>query len=204
MGRIKKDLSLEERTNADKFLERIGEVDTPNVQRIISLVDSHAEEYLFSGELKSFYDKNKSLFKMEAQLKARHILVADKKTAENIIKTLQKSKNIKSKFISLAKEKSTGPSGVNGGDLGWFAPKQMVPEFSNATKKLKIGTITTSPIKTQFGYHVIYLEDKKKASLATFENAKFKISQQLGKERFINQIQTVVDVLKKKAKIEYK
>ncbi len=155
-------------------------------------------------ELKSYYDENKNSFKVEAQLSARHILVKEEATAKDLIKTLQKSNNLKSKFISLAKEKSTGPSGVNGGDLGWFAPKQMVPEFSNAASKLKVGTITASPVKTQFGYHIIYLEDKKKASSATFENAKFQISQQLGKEKFIQQIQTVVDVLKKKAKIEYK
>ncbi len=155
-------------------------------------------------ELKSYYDKNKESFRVEAQLKARHILVKDKVTAKDLIKVLQKSSNLKSKFISVAKEKSTGPSGVNGGDLGWFASKQMVPEFSDAASKLKIGTITTTPIKTQFGYHIIYLEDKKKASVATFENSKFKISQQLGKEKFIQQIQTVVEVLKKNAKIEYK
>jgi len=155
-------------------------------------------------EIKAYYDKNKSAFKRKAQLKARHILVKDEATAKSLIKTLQKSSNLKSKFISLAKEKSTGPSGANGGDLGWFAPAQMVPAFSKAAGNLKIGTITTTPVKTQFGYHIIYLEDKKKAMTATFKDAQLQIKQQLGKEKFIKQIQTVVDVLKKNAKIEYK
>ncbi len=155
-------------------------------------------------ELKSFYDKNKKLFKVGVQLKARHILVPDEKTAKDLIKILKNSKNLKSKFIALAKEKSTGPSGANGGDLGWFPLEKMVPEFSKAANELKIGTASLTPVKTQFGYHIIYLEDKKKATTTKFENAQFQISQQLGREEFIKQIQSIVDKLKKKAKIEYK
>ncbi|MCK5110025.1 MAG: peptidylprolyl isomerase [Arcobacteraceae bacterium] len=155
-------------------------------------------------ELKSFYDKNKKLFKVGEQLKARHILVADEKTAKDLIKVLKSSKNLKSKFISLAKEKSTGPSGANGGDLGWFPLEKMVPEFSKAASELKVGTASLTPVKTQFGYHIIYLEDKKKATTATFENAQLQISQKLGREKFIAEIQSIVDGLKKKAKIVYK
>ena len=155
-------------------------------------------------QMKKFYDKNQKLFKVDMQLKARHILVSNKKTAKDLIKILNKSKNLKSKFIALAKEKSIGPSGKNGGDLGWFSLKTMVPEFSNAAKKLSVNTITKTPVKTQFGYHIIYLEDKKKASTVSFEQAKRNIKQQIGQEKFIKYIQNIVDDLKKKAKIEYK
>lgn len=156
------------------------------------------------AELKDFYSKNPKAFKVSLQLKARHILVKDEKSAKEIIKTLEKSKDLKTKFIALAKEKSTGPSGATGGDLGWFTLEKMVPEFSNATNALKIGTITTKPVKTQFGFHIIYLEDKKKASTISFEKAQAKIKQEVGKTKFIKQIQTIVDELKKKAKITYK
>ena len=156
------------------------------------------------ADMKKFYDKNKSMFKMPAQLKARHILVATEQEAKDIIKTLQSSKNVLPKFKQLAKEKSTGPSGKNGGDLGWFSPKQMVPEFSQAASNIKVNSITTKPVKTQFGFHIIYLEDKKKETTASFDQAQFQIKQQVGKEKFIKKVQDIVSKLKKKAKIEYK
>ncbi len=155
-------------------------------------------------ELKSFYDKNKKSFDIPTQLKARHILVKDEKTAKSIIKSLSKSKKLKNDFIAKAKTKSTGPSGANGGDLGWFTMDKMVPEFSKATNALKVGTITKKPVKTQFGFHIIYLEDKKKASKASYKEAKNQIKQEIGKQKFIEQIQAIVEELKKKAKITYK
>jgi parvulin-like peptidyl-prolyl isomerase len=153
-------------------------------------------------DLKAFYEKNKDKFTQKAVLKARHILVNDKKIAQDIIKTLNNSKNLKADFIKLAKEKSTGPSGINGGDLGWFEPKQMVPEFSSAAQKLKKDSITTEPIKTQFGYHIIYLEDKKDEGIANYENAKPKIHQVVGQEKFLNSVKDTVKKLKTTAKIK--
>jgi hypothetical protein len=94
------------------------------------------------------------------KVKARHILLHSKKDAEDIIDLLLKSQNLKSKFIKLAKEKSTGPSSKYGGDLGWFTKDRMVPEFSQVVWKLEKNTINKIPVKTAFGYHVIYLEDK--------------------------------------------
>ena len=155
-------------------------------------------------EIKSFYDKNKELMKVPEQFKARHILVDTEKEAKDLIKTLNKSSNLKSTFIKLAKEKSTGPSGKNGGDLGWFTSETMVPEFSKAAKSLKVNKITKTPVKTKFGFHVIYLEDKKEKSNATFDNAQFQIKQQISKEKFIQHIQDLVNNLKKKSKVEYK
>ncbi len=156
------------------------------------------------SELKDYYAKNKSTLQQPLQYKARHILVPTAQEANEIIKTLQSAKDLKSKFIALAKTKSTGPSGKNGGDLGWFGPTQMVAEFSQATAALKLGSITTQPVKTQFGFHVIYLEDKKKETTVNFEQAKTTMQKQIGQDKFIKQIQNLADDLKKKAKIEYK
>jgi parvulin-like peptidyl-prolyl isomerase len=153
-------------------------------------------------DLKAFYNDNKNKFTQKAILKARHILVEKEAEAKNIIKILNKSKDLKSKFIELAKSKSTGPSGVNGGDLGWFEAKQMVPEFSKATQSLKKLTITKTPVKTQFGYHIIFLEDKKDEGIASFENAKPKLLEVVTQEKFLNNIKKTVEDLRKKAKIK--
>lgn len=152
-------------------------------------------------EMKKFYEKNKDKFTQKAVLKARHILVATEQEAKALISTLNKAKDLQAEFIKLAKEKSTGPSGVNGGDLGWFEPKQMVPEFSQAAGELKAGTITKNPVKTQFGFHVIYLEDKKAEGIADYDNAKLKIQQVVAQEKFLVNVKKVVEKLKKDAKI---
>ncbi len=155
-------------------------------------------------ETKDYFNNNQKLFKVPVQFHARHILLKTLQDAKDIISILTKSKDVKAKFISLAKEKSIGPSNKTGGDLGFFTVDKMVPEFSKATAKLKVGEITKTPVKTQFGFHVIYLEDKKDASIVSFEKAKLQIKQQIGQEKLMKNIQKIADKLKKKAKVEYK
>lgn len=107
-------------------------------------------------DLRSYYDKNKSTL---TELKARHILVKDKKTAEDIIKKLKSG----SDFAKLAKQYTTDDATKDaGGELGWFKQSTMVAEFSDAAMKLKVGQIS-NPVysKTDGGYHVIKLEGKK-------------------------------------------
>ena len=124
-----------------------------------------------------FYNKNKAQFKSEDKLTASHILLKDEKAALEVIKELNKAKNKKETFVALAKAKSTGPTGANGGSLGEFSPKQMVPEFSSAAMALNKGEYTKSPVKTQFGYHVIYLDEKNVSSVRKFEEVEKQISQ---------------------------
>ena len=156
------------------------------------------------SEAKKYYNENKSKFMQPEQYKARHILVKTKKEAEDIINKLKNSKNLKSDFAKLAKEKSTGPSGKNGGDLGWFPETRMVKEFSEATKKINVGSITKQPVKTQFGYHVIYLEDKKDKSIVSFNRVKNDIKSYLSQEKFKKNVDSVIKKESKKAKISYK
>ncbi len=162
------------------------------------------EQSTTEADLKSFYEKNKDKFSSPAQLKARHILVKTEDEAKNIIKTLSSAKDVKSEFIKLAKEKSIGPSGKSGGDLGWFPLNRMVPAFSNAADKLKKGEFTKEPVKTQFGYHIIYLEDRKSAGDKKFEDVKEQIKAIVNREKFNKLIETTVKKLKKDAKIELK
>jgi parvulin-like peptidyl-prolyl isomerase len=93
------------------------------------------------------------------KVKARHILVKTEQEAQMLIDMLQNSNDIKKDFIKLAKKYSTGPSSSRGGDLGWFGPDQMVQSFNTAAFALGIGEISKVPVKTQFGLHVIYVED---------------------------------------------
>ena len=79
--------------------------------------------------MKDYYNNNKASFASKPTVKARHILVEKESEAKDIIKTLKQSKSLQKDFITLAQEKSTGPSGRNGGDLGWFEREKMVPEF---------------------------------------------------------------------------
>ena len=155
------------------------------------------------SEAKEFYEKNKAKFLQPAAMHARHILVKTEKEALDIIKELESKKDndLKMKFIELAKTKSTGPSGPKGGDLGTFTKGQMVPEFSKAAGELKKGEITKKPVKTQFGYHVIYLEEKMDAKPLTYDQVKDKIIASLKQKQFAVKISEMAKELKAKAKI---
>ncbi len=155
------------------------------------------------SEAKAFYDKNADKFMQKASVHARHILVKDEKDAQAIIDEMKTLKGdaLKAKFIELAKAKSTGPSGPKGGDLGSFNKGQMVPEFSKAVWGLNVGEITAKPVKTQFGYHVIYLEGKKEAAATAYDKVKDKIIASLKQKQFASKISEVAKELKSKATI---
>ncbi len=155
------------------------------------------------SEAKEFYEKNKEKFKQPETVTASHILVKTEDEAKAIIKELKSLKGaaLKEKFVMLAKEKSTGPSGPKGGELGTFSKAQMVPEFSKAVWALKDGTVTLEAVKTQFGYHVIYLEKKNAALELPYEAVKDKIIASLKQKQFAVKIAEVAKELKSKAKI---
>ena len=155
------------------------------------------------SEAKAFYDKNQDKFKQKATVHARHILVKDEKEAQAITDEMKALKGdaLKAKFIELAKSKSTGPSGPKGGDLGNFSKGQMVPEFSKAVWSLDVGSITTAPVKTQFGYHVIYLEGKNDATSIAYDKVKENIIGSLKQQQFAKKVAEVAKELKSKANI---
>lgn len=156
------------------------------------------------ADLKKYYDQNKEEFNEPQSVHARHILVEKEDTAKSIIagmKSLSGDK-LKEKFIEEAKAKSIGPSGPKGGDLGYFTEGQMVPEFNDKVFSMKTGTITMEPVKTQFGYHVIYLEDKKPAMTRKYDEVKAFIEQRLKMEKFKTAMKDKMDALQKKAVIK--
>jgi parvulin-like peptidyl-prolyl isomerase len=156
-----------------------------------------------NSEAKEFYEKNRQKFMQPEKVHARHILVKTKEEAQKLIDTLKglKGEKLKEKFIALAKEKSTGPSAKNGGDLGLFTKGQMVPNFSKAVWSLKVGEITPEPVKTRFGYHVIYLEAKEEPKVVPYEEVKEEIIASLKQKQFSMKIAEIAKELKKKAKI---
>ena len=163
------------------------------IQTLISR--SPAAQPVTDKEMKKVYDEQ--IGKADPkEYKARHILVKDEATAKKIIKQLNDGAN----FEELAKTESTGPSGKNGGDLGWFSAAQMVPEFSKAVASMKKGTHSQKPVKTQFGWHIIKLEDSRKRELPKFEAVKKQIAPMIQNKR----LQEYVLQLRSKAKIEIK
>lgn len=114
------------------------------------------------------------------QYKARHILVPTQGVAQDVIKRLDEGAT----FEELAKEKSTGPSGPNGGDLGWFSPNQMVKPFSDAVALLDNGEYTKAPVQTEFGWHVILREDSREPEPPTLESVRGSLVQSVQQRKF--------------------
>lgn len=131
-----------------------------------------------------------------SEYKARHILVEQEAEARDIVSRLRKNPKT---FATLAKERSKDKgSQANGGDLGWFDLHGMVPEFGAAVEKLAKGSFTEEPVKSQFGYHVILLEDSRTKALPPLEQIKPALQQKMQQQN----LKKAIDDLKTKAKIE--
>jgi len=145
--------------------------------------------------LKAEYEKIKGQMG-GTEYKARHILVDKEADAKDIIAKVKKNP---AAFAALAKEKSKDPgSKANGGDLGWFDARGMVPEFGAAVAQLAKGAITDVPVKSQFGYHVIMLEDTRAKAVPPLEQVKQGLQQQVQQQN----LKKLFDDLKAKAKID--
>jgi peptidyl-prolyl cis-trans isomerase C len=145
--------------------------------------------------LKAEYERIKATIS-GTEYKARHILVAKEDEARDIIARLRKDPTA---FAKLAAERSKDPgSAARGGDLGWFDLKGMVPEFGAAVSKMQKGKFSDEPVKSQFGYHVILLEDSKPIEAPPLDEVKAQLSQQLQQQAVKKQL----DTLKAAAKID--
>ncbi len=163
------------------------------------LADAESQKFVKSfqpsdDDLKAEYDT--AVASMDkTEYKARHILVASKEEGEQIIKKLKGG----AKFEDLAKAQSTDTgSKNNGGDLGWFTTSRMVKPFADAVVALKKGEITPAPVQTQFGWHVIQLEDTRDKTPPPFDQVKQQLTNQLIRKK----LQAYIADLKKNAKIE--
>lgn len=130
---------------------------------------------LTDEQIEAEFNENKASFDQQEEVEARHILVEDEETAKKVAKKLKDGDD----FADLAKEYSTDESNKDSaGELGFFTRGQMVPEFDEAAFNMEVGTIS-SPIKTDFGYHIVEVTDKKEAKEAVFEDHKEDVEEAL-------------------------
>lgn len=187
-----------------KSAEEAGIADTDEFKARVNFLRSRALHNAFfqenvvntitEEEIKTRYDREVAETVPQKQVDARHILVKTEEEAMAIIAELDAGKD----FAELAKEKSTGPSGANGGTLGYFGKGQMVPEFETAAFALETGTYTKKPVKTQFGWHIILKQDERDEEPPKFEDSKDGIRQILLREKYIS----LVTASREKFKVE--
>jgi foldase protein PrsA len=153
--------------------------------------------HVTDGDIAAYFAKNRASFDKPAQVRARHILVADETTADMIEGKLKAGGN----FADLAKQYSTDPSTKDkGGELGFFGKGQMVPAFQNAAFSLPVGAIS-APVKSPFGWHIINVEEKKPAVQGSLAAAKTQIKDTLTTQQQQQQIPVFLQGLRMKANI---
>lgn len=144
------------------------------------LTDEQTKNPVTDADVKAEFDKNVAAQSKEPEYRARHILVKEEKVALSLLKQIKAGR----KFEDLAKKNSIDPgSAQNGGDLGFMAGSGLVPEFAEALTKLKLGELTSAPVKTQYGFHIIKLEEKREATPPKFDDVKDRIKQGLMQQK---------------------
>mgnify|MGYP001073104450 FL=1 len=145
------------------------------------MVEKEVVGKITDDELRARYDKEIAAQPPVNEVHARHILVKTKEEAEKIIKELDGGAD----FQKLANEHTSDPSGkTNGGDLGYFGPGQMVPEFDKAAQALAVGAYTKEPVQTQFGWHVIKVEDKRAKQPPAFDAVKENVRSMVIRDKY--------------------
>lgn len=163
--------------DSDTFARRQAYLEDRALRRAY-LQDVMAAE-ITQEELQKEYEAVFANFEPKELLRARHILLGSEDDAKAVVAELEKGAD----FVELAKSKSTGPSGPNGGDLGYFGDGDMVPEFYAAAKALEVGAFS-QPVQSQFGWHVIKLEDKKPSEPPALEQVQPQIRQRVMVRKF--------------------
>ncbi|MCR9212979.1 MAG: peptidylprolyl isomerase [Proteobacteria bacterium] len=156
-----------------EFKDRLDSVRTQLMQEYY--LKNKIEELVTDEMVRAEYDKVTADFTPEQEVHARHILLKNAEEATDVIKLLDDGGD----FAELAKEYSTGPSGPNGGDLGFFTKERMVPEFATAAFAMDKGTYSKEPVQTQFGFHVIKVEDKRDTQPPAYEQREEELRGQL-------------------------
>ncbi len=159
-----------------------------------SLAAKVAKEKVTDAMVKAEYDTFIKQVPPAEEVKASHILLKEEAEAKDVVAKLKGGAD----FVALAKEKSIDPQGKNGGDLGYFRKEEMVPEFSEAAFKMKKGDVSSEPVKSQFGWHVIKLDDRRPAKPPALEDVKEEIHAGLARQELNKEI----EVLVKKTKVE--
>lgn len=174
-----------------EFQERLDTVREQLLQEYY--LKEKIDEMVTDEVIRAEYDKFVAEFQPADEVQARHILLKTEQEANDIIKLLDDGGD----FVELAKEYSTGPSGPNGGDLGYFTQDRMVPEFATAAFAMPAGEYTKKPVKTKFGYHIIKVEDKRQTQPPAFEEKQ----EEIRGEKTNSMVTTMIEELKAAASI---
>lgn len=183
-------LELMRQESVSKGLDtRPDVIATLNQQQRTALAGAAIKDFMSSNpvtdeDAQAFYDAQMGTPGQE--FNARHILVETEEAAAEIISQLDSGAD----FSELAKEKSTGPSGASGGKLGWFGAGQMVKPFADATAALEKGSYTKTPVQTQFGWHVIILDDTRESTPPPFDDVKERLKLLLANQKLQQHIET--------------
>lgn len=171
----------------------MSEYETQAIRQVY--VTRYLDQQVTEEAVKARYEKNLKDNPPPEEVRAAHILVKEEADAKALIEQL----NGGADFAALAKEKSEDKgSGANGGELGWFAKNVMVKEFADAAFAMKPGEISQAPVKSQFGFHVIKLEERRTQPAPTLDSQRDQIRAQLSEEV----VQALVTQLRKDAKVE--
>jgi len=179
-------------TNDERVIEQMSIA----AQRVLAeaWINSELRKSITDEAVQQAYDIFVADEQSRHEVRARHILVKEKTEAEAVISELRGGAD----FAELAKKRSTGPSGPNGGDLGYFPRGAMVPAFENAAFALAAGSFTQTPVQTQFGWHIILVEEKRIAEAPTIEE----LAPQLRQNLISQNLGRLLDSLRANAKIE--
>lgn len=161
------------------------------LQRLQLVARAMATSYLEKNpstdeELQKIYDENLPRL-AGRQYKARHILVETKDEADSVIAQLSAGND----FVALAQERASGPTGPNGGDLGWFTAESMPQAVADAVRGMQAGTYSTAPIQTEFGFHVILLEDTRQQEAPALESIRNELVSAVERKRLEDYLKTL-------------
>ena len=179
-------------TNDERVIEQMSIA----AQRVLAeaWINSELRKSITDEAVQQAYDIFVADEQSRHEVRARHVLVKEKAEAEAVITELQGGAD----FAELAKKRSNGPSGPNGGDLGYFPRGAMVPAFENAAFALEAGSFTQTPVQTQFGWHIILVEEKRIAEAPTIEE----LAPQLRQNLISQNLGRLLDSLRTNARIE--
>ncbi|MCK5518130.1 MAG: peptidylprolyl isomerase [Alphaproteobacteria bacterium] len=156
-------------------------------------LENYLKDKINDKTVKAEYEKFKKDGKGRMEVHARHILVETEAEARQVIKDLKAG----SKFEDLAKERSSGPTAKSGGDIGFFAKGEIIPEFSNAAFSLKPGNYTKTPVKSQFGWHVIRVEAKRERAVPEMKEVEGMLRNEMGQkavEKLVMDLRAKADI----------
>lgn len=178
----------ETRNGAETMRMRVALENEKRAMLAAEAVEGIATEAVTDEALQAAYDEQFANAEQGTEFSAAHILVETEEEAQALITELEGG----AEFAALAREKSTGPSGPNGGDLGWFSAGMMVQPFQDAVEALEVGKVS-APVQTQFGWHVIQLKETREKDAPTLDAVREQLSQSIQQEAVEASINALVE-----------